>query len=96
MTRTVTRAMLTASAAATTGCARADIGQVGERMFALIGEALMAGETVKLSGFASLQVRTRAERTGRNPRTGEEHPIPARRAVVLTPSARLREALDAH
>lgn len=93
MPQTVTRAMLTEAAAEATGFARADVVAIGERMFALIGAALMAGESVKLSGFGSLQVRIRAERSGRNPRTGEAHPIPRRRIVVLTPSARLRAAL---
>lgn len=64
-------------------------------MFELMAEALMQGETVKLTGFGSLQVRSRAERVGRNPRTGTEHRIAPRHTVVLTPSARLRDALDA-
>ncbi|MBD8066171.1 integration host factor subunit alpha [Devosia sp. PTR5] len=93
--KTITRAMLTEAAASRTGLSRPDVSEIGERMFEMIGDALMAGETVKLSGFASLQVRSRAERTGRNPRTGEQYPISARHTVVMTPSARLREALDA-
>lgn len=62
-------------------------------MFAMIGRALMEGETVKLTAFGSLQVRERAERLGRNPRTGTEHRIAPRQTVVFTPSAQLREAL---
>jgi len=63
-------------------------------MFELIGNALMAGETVKLTGFGTLQVRSRAERMGRNPRTGEQYRIDPRHTVVFIPGARLREALD--
>jgi integration host factor subunit alpha len=54
----------------------------------------MAGENVKLTAFGSLQVRSRAERLGRNPRTGTEHRISPRQTVVFTPSAQLRETLS--
>lgn len=63
-------------------------------MFELIGDALKSGETVKLTGFGTLEVRSRAERVGRNPRTGDQHRIAPRHTVVFIPSARLREALD--
>lgn len=95
MAKTVTRAMLSEAVAEATGFARADVSQIGDRLIELIGEALMDGETVKLTGFGSLQVRSRAERVGRNPRTGTEHRISARHTVTFTPSGRLREALDA-
>ena len=94
MSMTITRAMLSEAAARQTGLSRADVAAVGDAMFALIGQALMAGENVKLTAFGSLQVRSRAERVGRNPRTGTEHRITPRHTVVFTPSARLREALE--
>lgn len=62
-------------------------------MFDLIGAALKRAETVKLTTFGSLQVRSRAERLGRNPRTGTEHRISPRHTVVFTPSAQLRDEL---
>lgn len=94
MEKTVTRAMLGEGAADATGLSRHDTTQIGERMFELIGDALKRGESVKLSGFGTLDVRSRAERVGRNPRTGEEHRIAPHHTVVLIPSARLREALE--
>ena len=94
LTKTITRAMLSEAAARLTGLSKADATAVEEAMFALMGRALMAGETVKLTGFGSLQVRSRAERLGRNPRTGTEHRISARQTVVFTPSAQLREAMN--
>ena len=94
MNKTITRAMLSEAAARRTGASKADIAAIGEAMFALMGAALMAGENVKLTTFGSLQVRERAERLGRNPRTGTEHRISPRRTVVFTPSAQLRQALD--
>lgn len=87
--------MLSETAAEQTGVSKPDVARIADRMFELMGEALMDGETVKLTGFGSLQVRSRAERVGRNPRTGTEHRIAPRHTVVLTPSARLRDALDA-
>ena len=86
--------MLSEAAARRTGLSKADTAAIGEAMFALMGEALMAGENVKLTAFGSLQVRARAERLGRNPRTGTEHRISPRQTVVFTPSAQLREALN--
>lgn len=93
MVNTITRAMLSEAATRRTGLAKADVAAVGDALFDAIGAALMEGETVKLTTFGSLQVRSRAERLGRNPRTGEEHRIAPRRTVVFTPSAQLREAL---
>lgn len=94
MTKTITRAMLAEAAARKTEMNKADVTTVGEQMFALMSTALMDGENVKLTAFGSLQVRERAERLGRNPRTGTEHRISPRKTVVFTPSAQLRTALD--
>ena len=94
MTKTITRAMLAEAATQKTELNKADITAIGEAMFSMMSKALMAGENVKLTGFGSLQVRERAERLGRNPRTGIEHRISPRRTVVFTPSAQLRAALD--
>lgn len=94
MTRTITRALLSEQAAAATGLAQADVGDIGRRMFELIGSALMDGESVKLTGFGTLEVRARAERMGRNPRTGEEHVIVPHQTIVFVPGAKLRSALE--
>lgn len=94
MTKTITRAALVEAAARSTELGKPDVAAVAEAMFTLMGEALMAGENVKLTAFGSLQVRERAERLGRNPRTGTEHRILPRSTVVFTPSAQLRTALD--
>ncbi len=94
MSKTITRAMLSEAAARKTGISKHEVAAIGEAMFTLIGEALMAGEGVKLTAFGSLQVRARAERLGRNPRTGTEHRISPRHTVVFTPSMQLRDQLD--
>jgi integration host factor subunit alpha len=92
---TITRASLSEAVARRTGLAKSDIADIADRMFDLMGEALINGNNVKLTGFGSLQVRARAERIGRNPRTGTEHTISPRHTVVFTPGALLREALSA-
>ena len=94
MSQTITRALLCAAATQKTGLDSADVTAICERMFTIMGDKLMEGETVKLTAFASLQVRDRAERLGRNPRTGEEHKIAPRKTVTLTSSVQLREKLD--
>ena len=94
MSKTVTRAALAEAAAERCNASKADVAAISETMFDMIGRALMEGETVKLTAFGSLQVRSRAERVGRNPRTGTEHRIAPRHTVVFTPSAQLRTAMD--
>ena len=58
--------------------------------FELITSDLMAGKEVKLSGFGNFQIRTKAPRPGRNPRTGELHPISERRVVTFHASHKLK------
>lgn len=94
MSKTITRADLSESVAQRAGLSKAEATRLTDRMFEIIGETLMQGETVKLTGFGSLQVRARAERIGRNPRTGKEHTISPRNTVVLTPGQHLRQTLD--
>ncbi|MBC7325723.1 MAG: HU family DNA-binding protein [Moorella sp. (in: Bacteria)] len=59
----------------------------------VITAALARGEKVQLVGFGSFEVRQRAARTGRNPRTGEEISVPAARVPVFRPGASLKEAV---
>ncbi|WEK06826.1 MAG: HU family DNA-binding protein [Candidatus Devosia phytovorans] len=86
--------MLSEAASRRTGLSKTDTAAICDAMFELIGASLMRAQTVKLTTFGSLQVRSRAERMGRNPRTGTEHTISPRHTVVFTPSAQLRDALN--
>ena len=61
-----------------------------DAFFELIAQQLVAGNEVKLSGFGNFQIRTKAPRPGRNPRTGESIPIGARSVVTFTPAASSR------
>jgi integration host factor subunit alpha len=64
--------------------------------FEAIREALEAGENVKLSGFGNFQLRDKDQRPGRNPKTGEEIPISARRVVTFRPGQKLRARVEAY
>ncbi len=65
-----------------------------DAFFELIVNSLVAGEDVKLSGFGNFQIRTKAPRPGRNPRTGEAIPIEARRVVTFHASSKLKEQIQ--
>ncbi len=64
-----------------------------DAFFALISQRLTAGEDVKLSGFGNFQMRRKAPRPGRNPRTGELIPIDERQVVTFHPSQKLKDLL---
>ncbi len=57
---------------------------------------LAAGEPVKLSGFGNFALRDKKERPGRNPRTGEKIPVPARRVVTFRPGQKLKARVEAY
>lgn len=64
--------------------------------FEAIRQALESGDNVKLSGFGNFQLRDKGERPGRNPKTGVEIPISARRVVTFKPGQKLRARVEAY
>jgi integration host factor subunit alpha len=64
--------------------------------FEVIRQALEDGDHVKLSGFGNFQLRDKNQRPGRNPKTGEEIPISARRVVTFKPGQKLRARVEAY
>jgi len=62
-----------------------------ELFFEKMRRSLESGESVKLSGFGNFDLRKKTPRPGRNPKTGEEIPISARRVVTFRPSLKLKE-----
>lgn len=66
-----------------------------DTFFGEIRDALERGESVKLSGFGNFQLRDKPQRPGRNPKTGEEIPISARRVVTFHASQKLKAQVDA-
>ena len=67
-----------------------------DAFFETIRSALEDGENVKLSGFGNFQLRDKKQRPGRNPKTGEEIPISARRVVTFRPGKKLRARVEAY
>ena len=67
-----------------------------ELFFNTLSEALERGDEVKLSGFGNFTLRDKKERPGRNPKTGEEIPITARRVVTFRPGQKLKARVEAY
>jgi len=65
-----------------------------DSFFEEIRTALERGDTVKLSGFGNFQLRKKPQRPGRNPKTGEEIPITARRVVTFHASQKLKSLVE--
>jgi integration host factor subunit alpha len=65
-----------------------------DAFFDLVSGSLVEGQDVKISGFGNFQIRTKAARPGRNPRTGELIPIEARRVVTFHASHKLKESIQ--
>lgn len=62
--------------------------------FEEIRTSLESSEPVKISGFGNFELRDKRQRPGRNPKTGEEVPISARRVVTFRPGQKLRERVE--
>lgn len=92
--KTVTRADLVEALARRANMQRADANRLLTRMLEMMQDALVEGETVKLSRFGNFNVRAKRQRIGRNPKTGEEVPITPRRVVTFRPSQMLREFVE--
>ena len=65
-----------------------------EMFFEEIRSALEAGHQVKISGFGNFTLRDKNQRPGRNPKTGEEIPISARRVVTFRPGQKLKARVE--
>ncbi|QSX24197.1 HU family DNA-binding protein [Priestia megaterium] len=70
-----------------------DAKKAVEALFETISTTLVKGEKVQLVGFGTFEVRERAERTGRNPQTGEEMMIPATKVPAFKAGKELKEAV---
>ncbi len=68
--------------------------EVVESFFTEIRRSLESNEAVKLSGFGNFDLRDKKQRPGRNPKTGEEIPITARRVVTFRPGQKLRARVE--
>ncbi len=78
------------------GLNKREAKELVELFFEEVRDALAEGEDVKLSGFGNFTLRIKNERPGRNPKTGEEIPISARRVVTFRPGQKLKARVEAY
>ena len=96
MNMTLTKADIAQNLADTFGFNKRESKELVEQFYDEISEVLVSGEQIKLSGFGNFELRDKAPRPGRNPRTGEDVPISARRVVTFKPGQKLRAQIDNH
>jgi integration host factor subunit alpha len=92
--KTITRAQLGEAVYQEVGLSRNESADLLEAVLEEIADALGQGETVKISSFGSFSVRSKGQRIGRNPKTGEEVPILPRRVLVFRPSQLLKKRIN--
>jgi DNA-binding protein HU-beta len=85
------KAQLIEEVAGKTGLTKKDVGIVVDAFIETVGDALSKGNKVTLVGFGTFQVMERKARRGRNPQTGEELQIPAKKVPKFVPGKSLRE-----
>jgi len=78
------------------GLNKREARELVEMFFEELRTALASGEQVKLSGFGNFDLRDKSQRPGRNPKTGEEIPITARRVVTFRPGQKLKTRVEAY
>lgn len=91
---TVTKASLAEELYERLGVNKREAKELVEQFFEEVRAALEEGRNVKLSGFGNFSLRDKSERPGRNPKTGEEIPVSARRVVTFRPGQKLKARID--
>ena len=76
------------------GLNKREAKELVEMFFEQIRDSLADNRPVKLSGFGNFDLRDKSERPGRNPKTGEEIPISARRVVTFRPGQKLKQRVE--
>jgi len=92
--RTVTRLDLAEAVYRCVGLSRKESAVLVQSVLDELADALIGGESVKLSSFGRFLVRAKSERIGRNPKTGIEVPITQRRVMVFKPSNVLKARIN--
>lgn len=96
MSESLTKADLAEKLYEDLGFNKREAKELVETFFDEIRESLETNEPVKLSGFGNFELRDKKQRPGRNPKTGEEIPITARRVVTFRPGQKLRARVEAY
>ncbi|MDM8547426.1 integration host factor subunit alpha [Candidatus Venteria ishoeyi] len=90
----LTKAAMAERLFAELGLNKREAKEMVDQFFEEVRQALEKGDQVKLSGFGNFDLRNKSERPGRNPKTGEEIPITARRVVTFRPGQKLRARVE--
>ena len=93
--KTLTRADLAEAVVEQIGLPRNESQELVELVLSAISDSLATGEQVKLSSFGSFGIRSKGQRIGRNPKTGQEVPITPRRVLVFRPSNIMKGKINA-
>ena len=96
MTDALTKAELAEKLYEDLGLNKREAKELVELFFEEIRTSLEHNEQVKLSGFGNFDLRDKKQRPGRNPKTGEEIPISARRVVTFRPGQKLKARVEAY
>ena len=93
--KTLTRMDLSEAVFREVGLSRNESADLVESVLQHMSDALVRGETVKISSFGTFSVREKSARMGRNPKTGEEVPILPRRVLSFRPSHLMKDRVAA-
>ena len=91
---TLTKAELSEALSEKIGLNKKEAKDLVEEVFEQVRIALERGDSVKISGFGNFDIRDKSERPGRNPKTGEDIPISARRVVTFKPGQKLKQRVE--
>ena len=94
MPGTLTKADIISSVQTENGYSLRKSSDIVETLLKIIKSTLESGEDVMISGFGKFQVRDKGERRGRNPATGEDMILPAKRVVTFKCSGRLKNRIN--
>ncbi|MEO0358278.1 MAG: integration host factor subunit alpha [Pseudomonadota bacterium] len=89
--KTLTRMDLSEAVFNEVGLSRNESSDLVENVLEYMSDALVQGESVKISSFGTFSVRNKSARVGRNPKTGQEADIPPRRVVTFRPSHLMKD-----
>ena len=91
----MTKAEIVERVAQKTGFSKKESVEMVELLFDTMKSTLETGEKLKITGFGNFEVKQKSDRRGRNPQTGEEITIEARKILTFKPSNMLKESINA-
>jgi len=91
----MTKAEIVERVAEKTGFSKKESVEMFELLFDTMKSTLETGEKLKITGFGNFEVKQKADRRGRNPQTGEEITIEARKILTFKPSNMLKDSINA-